>query len=264
MVSDFKKLNSKDTLSLLKSVPYKNIIFDLNGVLFKIKKRVFLKEIGYLKVLAYSMMHLKSPFYILEDILAFMNKVNPPLSEQTFAKYYNKDFFPSLLCNLQQGYISYREALAVVEKLFIQNEKNTFFASIMEKNIIAKAIKTLFTPEVFINKGFIPSNKGVRMLRSCYKNNIITNNNKKLYLLANCDCKMFSILSEKYKDIFSMFDGTMISAEAHSMKPEKIIFKTFLNKYGLDSKDCFFIDDQEENISAAFEIGMSGSIFCPK
>ena len=52
-------------------------------------------------------------------------------------------------------------------------------------------------------------------------------------------------------------DDVLISAEIHKIKPNKDFYNYILNKYNIQPKDLLFIDDNEENISSASEMGIT-------
>ncbi len=55
--------------------------------------------------------------------------------------------------------------------------------------------------------------------------------------------------------------GALFSANEGCIKPQKIIYERFFEKFGLKPDECFFIDDLQENISGAEEAGMKGYCF---
>jgi putative hydrolase of the HAD superfamily len=55
-----------------------------------------------------------------------------------------------------------------------------------------------------------------------------------------------------------LFDAVVISAEVRMRKPEERIFRLAAESVGLAPESCVFIDDIEENITAAEAIGMIG------
>jgi putative hydrolase of the HAD superfamily len=55
-----------------------------------------------------------------------------------------------------------------------------------------------------------------------------------------------------------MFDAVVISAEVGMRKPEPRIFVHAAELLGLPPADCVFIDDIEQNIAAAEELGFAG------
>ena len=76
-----------------------------------------------------------------------------------------------------------------------------------------------------------------------------------LYLLSNFHESAFEEVYEKY-DFFREFDGKIISAYEHVIKPDEKIYHLLLNKYNLKADECLFIDDMAGNIYAANELGI--------
>ena len=56
-------------------------------------------------------------------------------------------------------------------------------------------------------------------------------------------------------------DGAVISYQEKLVKPDYEIYHLLCRKYGLDERECVFIDDTEKNVKAAREIGMKGIVF---
>lgn len=80
-----------------------------------------------------------------------------------------------------------------------------------------------------------------------------------MYVLSN-----MSLVNAEYlkrREYFSLFDGILISAEEQMIKPEIEIFTTVLNRYQLDPKEVYFIDDSLPNIEAAQSLGMQALHF---
>lgn len=57
------------------------------------------------------------------------------------------------------------------------------------------------------------------------------------------------------------FDGRLISADCHLLKPEPAIFHLFCDTFGLAPGSCVFIDDAAANVEGAIHIGMRGVVF---
>ena len=57
------------------------------------------------------------------------------------------------------------------------------------------------------------------------------------------------------------FDGTMVSAFVKRVKPEHEIYELFYVRFGLDPRECLFIDDSIANIEGAEHAGMDGIVF---
>lgn len=77
-----------------------------------------------------------------------------------------------------------------------------------------------------------------------------------LYLLSN--------VSVRYREFrgkitsIPYFDGEFISADVLAIKPEREIYELFFKRFGLVPEECFFIDDNPDNIAAAKQLGMQG------
>ncbi len=57
------------------------------------------------------------------------------------------------------------------------------------------------------------------------------------------------------------FDGTVVSALEHCIKPDPKIYEILLGRYRLNPDECLFIDDMEENILTAEKLGMCVYLF---
>ena len=56
-------------------------------------------------------------------------------------------------------------------------------------------------------------------------------------------------------------DGALFSFEVGQIKPEPEIYQTLFSRFHLNPKECIFIDDREENITAGEAFGMPGIVF---
>lgn len=81
----------------------------------------------------------------------------------------------------------------------------------------------------------------------------------KIYVLSNASDTFYEYFP-KFLPL-DFFDGVMISADVHMIKPDVRIYKTFLEKYGLKPEECLFIDDRRNNVEGAEAAGMKGIIF---
>ena len=45
------------------------------------------------------------------------------------------------------------------------------------------------------------------------------------------------------------------------MKPDPEIYRTLLRRYDLKAEECIFIDDTEENVRSAENLGFKGIVF---
>jgi FMN phosphatase YigB (HAD superfamily) len=82
----------------------------------------------------------------------------------------------------------------------------------------------------------------------------------KLYYLSNYHKELSDYIFNRYP-FFGLFDGGVLSCDVHMLKPSLEIYRCLLDKYGLDRRECVFIDDLEENVKAAETIGVKGVLF---
>lgn len=81
-----------------------------------------------------------------------------------------------------------------------------------------------------------------------------------VYILSNYGKTAFEKREEPFS-FLSKADGKVISFEVLSVKPEQEIFRALEQKYGILPEESVFIDDIEENITAAREYGYEGIVF---
>lgn len=58
-----------------------------------------------------------------------------------------------------------------------------------------------------------------------------------------------------------LFDGGVVSSGIGYVKPERQMYETLLERYGLKAEECFFVDDTPLNVVGAMRCGMAGAIF---
>lgn len=80
-----------------------------------------------------------------------------------------------------------------------------------------------------------------------------------IYILSNLSEDAHNAV-KKY-DFFDSIDGGIYSYQVKLCKPDRIIYIELINKYNLEPNETIFIDDREENIKAAEELGIYGIIF---
>jgi len=78
-----------------------------------------------------------------------------------------------------------------------------------------------------------------------------------LYLASNASIRFY-----EYKDkikALDEFNGLLISADIHQIKPESAFYLSLMSRFDLDPESCFMIDDRKENIEGAASIGIDGT-----
>lgn len=80
-----------------------------------------------------------------------------------------------------------------------------------------------------------------------------------IYLLSNASVRQHDYWPRIPASRF--FDGKLISADHHVIKPQLEIYRLCLEKFGLQAEECFFIDDAPANIEGALCCGIAGAVF---
>ena len=79
---------------------------------------------------------------------------------------------------------------------------------------------------------------------------------KKLYYLTNYASPAFEKTMERFP-FFEYFDGGVVSAREHIIKPMPAIYRLLCRRYGFSPEEALFIDDSEVNTEAARKEGFS-------
>ncbi len=83
----------------------------------------------------------------------------------------------------------------------------------------------------------------------------------KVYILSNYPDFVFDLHSKTRYTFMSLVDGMVISGYVKMVKPNHDIYEFLLEKYNLKPEECVFLDDRQENIQGARNIGMKGIVF---
>ncbi len=77
---------------------------------------------------------------------------------------------------------------------------------------------------------------------------------KRLYYLTNYGTPMFERTQARFP-FFQLFDGGVVSAREHVIKPMPRIYELLCERYGFQPEDALFVDDHPENVRAAQQLG---------
>lgn len=80
-----------------------------------------------------------------------------------------------------------------------------------------------------------------------------------VYLLSNASVRQHEYWPRIPESRF--FDGTLISADEHVMKPQPEIYRLCMERFGLTAEESFFVDDMAHNVEGAIFCGLSGAVF---
>ncbi|TET06052.1 HAD family phosphatase [Candidatus Dependentiae bacterium] len=230
-----------------------NVVFDLGGVLFDINYglmyRHICKQAGF-TFLYYLLTKRENPRDLLFQVL---NDINLPDIEQKGACDEVGNPLPKALVHWLQGTASNQEIRDTVESVL---EEDFSCYEAVEKRVIKTIVNGIFDSKY--TTSMLSLNKdGAELVQKCIKYG------HKVFILSNMDAESFDVLCRQYPDFFDLFDGVVVSAKVHLIKPDPAIFRYLLDTYQLDPQETVFIDDQEENVKAAETVGIH-AIQCPK
>lgn len=80
-----------------------------------------------------------------------------------------------------------------------------------------------------------------------------------IYLLSNASFHQHDYWERV--PAWECFDGTMISADEHLVKPQPEIYLRLCSKFSLVPGECVFIDDSTPNCEGAYYSGMAAVVF---
>lgn len=80
-----------------------------------------------------------------------------------------------------------------------------------------------------------------------------------VYVLSNAHKSFYSYFPRYFN--LDFFDGVVVSADVHTVKPDIKIYKHLLEKYSLKAEECLFIDDRADNVDGALKAGMKAVQF---
>ena len=84
-------------------------------------------------------------------------------------------------------------------------------------------------------------------------------NNYKIFILSNNNKETYEYL--KQLPMFELVDGWTVSCNCHIVKPNKEIYIKLFETFNIRAEECFFIDDNKENVKIAEIFGMKGFVF---
>lgn len=82
----------------------------------------------------------------------------------------------------------------------------------------------------------------------------------RLFVLSNASDSFYEYFP-RLKPL-DFFDGIVVSADVHIIKPDLCIYQILLEKYELNPAECLFIDDRADNVQGARAAGMQAEVFC--
>jgi len=75
----------------------------------------------------------------------------------------------------------------------------------------------------------------------------------RLLVLSNMPADVLHVFDDL--EWFSLFDGAVYSGHEGVTKPDHTIYRTLIERHGVDPSTSAFVDDRAENVAAAAELG---------
>jgi len=244
----FKKLDDMET----KNTEYQNIIFDLVGVLFSINKFRLCMDLGLLNIAWYMLKHRKNP---LDTFLTTLDEIAKNEDQDYFSIKYKDYRQPKCITEYNLGLKGSKEIKNELYEHIQRLDTKNYFKNKQEKQIVLDILNTISESKK-ISKTAKPMVKTIDLVKK-----LKTQKKYKQFILSNIDSETFEILKKTYAKVFALFDGIVLSCEAQLLKPNHLIYGFLTDRYNLNPKQCIFIDDQQENINAAQEVGIKGIIY---
>lgn len=82
----------------------------------------------------------------------------------------------------------------------------------------------------------------------------------KLIMLSNTNEIHFEFIHRKYP-LLRHFHDFVLSYKVGAMKPDAAIYLDAVRRAGCEPGECFFVDDIEENVAAARQLGIDAEVF---
>ena len=76
-----------------------------------------------------------------------------------------------------------------------------------------------------------------------------------LYILSNYPELLFKKHTQ-YADFMDDMEGMVVSYMLHVGKPERVVYQTLCDRYGLNKEECLFFEERAENVQGAIDFGM--------
>lgn len=229
----------------------KVIIWDLGGTLIKHNPLTMVRELGSLDFLIYRLFHrsavrdLKTLLYNVlfripgdQQVLAVRDgdgTVVPPIISEWLA-------------GKKTGEHVLEQALSVVTEL----DSIGYFANVRERRLLISLLRTVMIPSIFV-RTLIPIDDAMHLLEQC-------GNQHTMMIGSNLNAESFDHIyrDATFAPIFNYIprNRAIVSGSIGINKPDKAFFDYILQTYHLTTNQCVFIDDQQDNVNAAEELGI--------
>lgn len=134
------------------------------------------------------------------------------------------------------------------------NEKQDAGRSIAEAVSEAKSLHPEYSDAIDCYYGHFADCLGGAIEKNVARLRLYKKQGYKLYGLTNWPAETFHYALERF-DFLQLLDGIVVSGIEKVKKPDARIYQILLSRYALNAKECLFLDDHEENLEAARQLG---------
>jgi HAD superfamily hydrolase (TIGR01509 family) len=228
------------------------VLFDLNGVLFRLGKMKSARHLGLGTTISYIFQGGKTE-HLEEKFFKILHQLDPEhYPNEDLMPLHKEAVLPKIMRDWLTGTVnSYDAIIRVHNRIDYLASDTEFFANKTEVELLKKIATLVFDPEIRAEI-YKPIKKGIELVRACKKRG------HEVYLISNMDTQLIELLKKLHPEIFDLFDGIVISADIKTIKPYRDIYMYTLLAYNLNPDHCHLIDDQNENLDGAKAVGMHG------
>ena len=248
------------TLPSTCSSPRYNLIFDLNGVCVVTNRLAALRQLNLLPLLPYIATTFKSPQQSFYKLLNAIEPYSMNYSDEYRPRDEKGTPLPSLMCSWLDGTQTDEAILQrITSEIAVGTNPRLQQLSWLEKLMGMALARLIFTPIRFATiQSLHPS--AIALIKACKKAGY------PVYILSNWDAASFTLIKKLHPDFFNLFDEDhiIISGTMQRAKPALEMYQKSLHVWGLQAKDCLFIDDQLINITAAQKVGLNTILCVPQ
>jgi len=234
-----------------RSIP-RVLVFDMVGVVFLINRKRILRGLGIWRLIRFYATRRTNPIDEGMELLDRMRLEIPGEYQESMG--YKGNLLPACFVRWHTGLCVAADVVALFTQFCRKLDGEGYFKSRLHYQMITDLVKILVNED----KGAIyPNTSLTKILKKVRARGV-----QRLFLLTNIDHETYSFLIKDHKKIFNLFEGKVTSCESGLLKPDPAIFNYLCATYDLAPEECFFIDDQIENVQAARSCGLQGA-WCP-
>ena len=82
-----------------------------------------------------------------------------------------------------------------------------------------------------------------------------------LYAITNFSGEFWPPFRDREAALFDRFRGIVVSGDEDLTKPDPVIYRLALERFGIAAEDAVFVDDRADNVAAADAVGIRGLLF---